>query len=90
MINVDEYRTYHAIDAIEIDKLCDEIERLRKLTVREVEFPVLNGILTEKLLAGARIDYQDYEWHLFANDGNGIAHGKTISKMLENLIWAED
>ena len=67
-----------------------EIETLRNLTVREVEFPVLNGILTEKLLAGARIDYQDYEWHLFANDGNGIAHGKTISKMLENLIWAED
>ena len=66
-----------------------EIERLRGLAVREVDFPVLDGILTEKLFAGARIAYQDYEWHLFAKDGNGIAHGKTISKMIENLIWAE-
>jgi len=85
MIDIENYRC----EKIEINELCDEIVRLRGLAVREVDFPVLDGILTEKLLAGARIKYQDGEWHLFAKDGNGIARGKTISKMLENLIWAE-
>ena len=67
-----------------------EIERLRKLTVREVDFPVLDGILTEKLLDGARIEFQDGEWFLFAKNGDAICSGgKTISKVLENLILAE-
>ena len=66
-----------------------EIETLRNLTVREVDFPVLDGILTEKLLAGAWIEFRDEEWKLISAEYDLIASGKTISKMLENLILAE-
>ena|SRR3990167_11176864 len=67
----------------------NEIERLRNLTVREVDFPALDSILTEKLLDGSYIKFQSEKWILFGKDGCGIASGVTISKMLENLIWAE-
>jgi len=86
MIDIENYRC----EKIEINELCNEIVRLRGLTVREVDFPVLDGILTEKLLAGAEIKFQDGQWFLFAKNGDAICSGgKTISKMLENLIWAE-
>jgi len=58
-------------------------------TVREVDFPVIDGILAGKLLDGAYIKFQSEKWILFGKDGCGIASGATISKMLENLIWAE-
>lgn len=62
-----------------------ELKRLRSQYV-EIEFPVLDGMLTEFIDNGARLEKQDGEYHLFAKDGNGIASGKTISKMLANLI----
>ena len=53
---------------------------------KELEFPVLDGILTEFIDQGAKIKKQDGNYHLFAKDGNGLAEGETISKMLMNLI----
>lgn len=62
-----------------------ELKRL-SAQYRELEFPVLNGILTEFIDQGAMIEKQDGYYHLFAKDGNGLAKGKTISDMLTNLI----
>ncbi len=55
----------------------------------ELEFPVLDGLLTHYLEAGAKIKKQDGLWHLFAKDGNGLAQGETITKMLTDLILRE-
>jgi hypothetical protein len=54
---------------------------------KELEYPVLDGILTEFIVQGAKIKKQDGQWHLFAKDGEGLAEGETISKMLMNLIF---
>lgn len=53
---------------------------------KEIEFPIIDGILTEFIDQGARIAKQDGQYHLFANDGEGLAEGETISRMLMNLI----
>ena len=39
--------------------------------------------LEENLMAGAKIVYQDEEWHLFAEDGNGIKSRRS----LEDLVF---
>lgn len=53
----------------------------------ELKFPVLDGVLTEFLKAGAEIRFQDGSWHLFRADGESLAQGKKISLMLESSIW---
>lgn len=60
----------------------------KRLSVKfkELEFPVLNGMLTEFIDQGAIIKKQDGKYHLFAIDGEGLAEGQTISDMLTNLI----
>jgi len=55
--------------------------------MNELDFPVLDGLLTEFLEQGATIKKQDGQWHLFRADGEGLAVGDTISYMLEDLIW---
>lgn len=54
---------------------------------KELEYPVLDGILTEFIDQGAKIAKQYGQYHLFAKDGEGLAEGETISKMLINLIF---
>ena len=56
---------------------------------KEVDFPVLDGLLTYYLERGARIAKQDGKWNLFSADGEGLACGDTISAMLTNLILRE-
>ena len=57
-----------------------------KQMMSEIEFPVLNGVLTEELEKGAYFAKQDGKWWLFAKDGEGIATGNQISDLLTNLI----
>ena len=69
----------------------DEIARLQKIISKEeTQFPVLDGLLSFHLENGAEIKKQEDEWHLFAKGGEGLANGKTISKMLINLIFRDN
>ena len=57
---------------------------------KELQYPVLDGVLAEELKSGSYIAFQDDLWHIFAASGDGIASGKTISEMLFNLIMLND
>lgn len=55
----------------------------------EKMIPSLDAILMPELEKGAYFAYEDDNWWLFAKDGEGIACGKTISKLLTNLIFVK-
>ena len=51
--------------------------------------PVLDR-LEQWLARGARIVYQDNEWHIFKASGDGVVSGNTIRELLIELIFHEE
>lgn len=68
-----------AIQMWQISALCKAIEE---------SIPSLD-ILQTRLEQGAEIIYQDGQWILFDKDGECVCLGKTIRKMLMNLIFVD-
>lgn len=68
-----------AVQMRDISALCNAVEKA---------IPSLD-LLQTRLEQGAKIEYQDEEWHLFEETGNGICRGKTVREMLMNLIFVD-
>ncbi|OEU65358.1 MAG: hypothetical protein BA863_01780 [Desulfovibrio sp. S3730MH75] len=74
--------THHAMSEA-LEKAEDTVAALMELAEKTA---LSVAMLQERLEEGATIEFQDKDWCLFADDGNDICSGTTISKMLDNLL----
>jgi len=69
-------------------------ERKTGQLIKQAAYALENAVPALDLLQArlenyATIEYQDWEWHLFDRDGEGICSGKTIREMVLNLIFTD-
>lgn len=90
-------RVYLEVNSYMVDWLASEVNCLRKeLATAEkavAELMELSDkttlsidLLQSRLEDGAIIEFQNKDWCLFEENGEGICSGRTISKMLNDLL----
>lgn len=76
---------WQSVSCEDIKTVMDEINRLERLVSKAPTFTELCSLLEKVILDGHKLKKQGPNWHLFAQDGEGVTSAHSIFGVMMNM-----